>query len=275
MVDLVKIRKKAKEQARESSEASAAPVPPSEATPPAPEAAVPPPGDAPSPEPVAALSPEPPKAAAAKTKKGRQEVPPAKTRPAADAAPAGAQKSASSDDAVGEGRGRTKLDVFKDQAGTQRFGDEAGVAASAEDETLRELLTFSLAGENYAIDIESIVEITPPRDVTRIPNAEASVIGIISLRGTIVTVLDLRQILGHPPLKQRGDDDARIIVLERKGQTSGILVDRVFRVAKVARHELANHPVVSTAEHNAAIEGVFQHNEVLTIVLNLERLLTS
>jgi purine-binding chemotaxis protein CheW len=272
MVDLVKIRKKAREKAQEALEALATPAPPFEAPPPSAEPAAPP--QASSPKPVVASAPESPKSVVTKTKSSRQEAPPAKAKPAAVAAPADTPESASPDEAAGEGRSRTKLDAFKDQAGTQRFGEEA-VAASAEDETLRELLTFSLAGEHYAIDIESIVEITPPRDVTRIPNAEASVIGIISLRGTIVTVLDLRQILGHPPRTEREDDDARIIVLERKGQTSGILVDRVFRVAKVARHELASHPVVSTTEHNAAIEGVFQHKEVLTIVLNLERLLNS
>lgn len=269
MVDLVKIRKKAKEAQQAPPAADPAPAPPPAVTPPDPEPEVAEREQAAPPQLLEATGPEPSKAAAPK-KKGKSPQPkpeaPVELKPEA-----GAPESAPADATSAEAH--TKLEEFKSQAGTQRF-DEGAAAVGAPDESLRELLTFSLAGENYAIDIESIVEITPPRDVTRIPNADVSVIGIISLRGTIVTVLDLRQILGHPPLAS-GGEDARIIVLERKGQTSGILVDRVFRVAKVGPREIENHPVVSPAEHSAAIEGVFHHKGVLTIVLNLERLLNS
>lgn len=270
MVDLVKIRKKAKEaqQAPPAAEPQPVPAPPSGVASPDPEPEVPEREQKTAPQPVEPTVPGPSKPAAPK-KKGKTPEPKPES-PVESKPEAGAPESEA---AAPSAEAHTKLEEFKNQAGTQRFGEEEAAAGST-DEALRELLTFSLAGENYAIDIENIIEITPPREVTRIPNADASVIGIISLRGTIVTVLDLRQMLGHPPL-DGGGEDARIIVLERKGQTSGILVDRVFRVAKVGPREIESHPVVSPAEHNAAIEGVFHHKEVLTIVLNLERLLNS
>ena len=61
-----------------------------------------------------------------------------------------------------------------------------------------ELLTFVIAGEQYAIDIENVVEIVTTRPVTKIPNANESVLGILSLRGTIVILVDVRGSLGHP-----------------------------------------------------------------------------
>ncbi|MHB0968985.1 MAG: chemotaxis protein CheW [Thermoanaerobaculia bacterium] len=280
MVDLVKIRKKAKEKAQETAgDQQPAPAPPAAVTSPDPEPEIAEPEQPVAPEREQPVVPQPvetarsePSRAAAPKKKGKTPEPKSKTAVESKTED-GALESTPASAAGTVAHTSTKLETFKNQAGTQRFGTDAA-AADSSDEALRELLTFSLASENYAIDIESIVEITPPREVTRIPNAEASVIGIISLRGTIVTVLDLRQILGHSPLTG-GGEDARIIVLERKGQTSGILVDRVFRVAKVGPREIESHPVVSPAEHDAAIEGVFHHKGVLTIVLNLERLLKS
>src|SRR5260221_3803043 len=75
----------------------------------------------------------------------------------------------------------SKLDRFKEEAGKRREGFISSETVAATGELL-ELLTFLIAGEQYAIDIEHIVEIVPPRDVTRVPNADDSIVGIISLR---------------------------------------------------------------------------------------------
>ena len=64
-----------------------------------------------------------------------------------------------------------------------------------------------------------------------IPNADPSIVGIISLRGTIVTLLDARRKLRHPPAAAPGID-TRINVLEHHGETVGFEVDRVLRVVK-------------------------------------------
>lgn len=270
MVNLANIRKKAKEKRQEPPAGPDSTQTPAvtheDVTPVAAEAA-----SAPQPEPRAP-EPEAPKSGRSKDvapKKAAQEKAP-KTKAEEPESPEPADEP--EPELPQTHAARSKLDAFKESAGVNRFDGGAEAAAEGTGEALRELLTFGLAGEHYAIDIESIVEITPPRQATRIPNADPGVVGIISLRGTIVTVLNLRQILGHPSQVDSGPD-ARIIVLEQGGQTSGFLVDRVYRVAKIGRGALASAPVVSTAEQSAYIEGVFYHNNVLTIVLNLDRLL--
>ena len=60
-----------------------------------------------------------------------------------------------------------------------------------------------ISGEHYAVDIERIVEIVRPRPVTRIPNADPSVVGIVSLRGTIVTLVDVRERCATAPRRRR------------------------------------------------------------------------
>ena len=163
-----------------------------------------------------------------------------------------------------------KLAQFRENAGKKREGFiEEEAATSAGDQA--ELLTFVLAGEQYAVSIDHIVEIVTPRPATHIPNADRSIVGIMSLRGTIVTVVDVRQKLGHPP--RPGSSDTRTIVAERNGETLGFEVDRVLRVLKVGTSAIEPHPVVHTSEQSEAIRGVFRHANALTILLDLDKLL--
>ena len=164
----------------------------------------------------------------------------------------------------------TKLARFREEAGKKREGFiEEEAATSAGDQV--ELLTFVLAGEQYAVSIDHIVEIVTPRPATHIPNADRSIVGIMSLRGTIVTVVDVRQKLGHPP--RAGSSDTRTIVAERNGETLGFEVDRVLRVLKVGTSAIEPHPVVHASEQSQAIRGVFRHANALTILLDLDKLL--
>ncbi len=163
-----------------------------------------------------------------------------------------------------------KLAQFRETAGKKRDGFiEEEAATNAGDQV--ELLTFVLAGEQYAVSIDHIVEIVTPRPATHIPNADRSIVGIMSLRGTIVTVVDVRQKLGHPP--KPGSGDTRTIVAERNGETLGFEVDRVLRVLKVGTSAIEPHPVVHASEQSEAVRGVFRHANALTILLDLDKLL--
>ena len=123
-----------------------------------------------------------------------------------------------------------KLDQFKATAGQRREGlIERETETTSTDQI--ELLTFIIAGEQYAVSIEHLVEIIKPREATQVPNADPTIVGIISLRGTMVTVIDVRRKLRHPPAA--GANDARVIVVERAGEVLGFEVDRVLRVLKV------------------------------------------
>lgn len=166
-----------------------------------------------------------------------------------------------------------KLDRFKQEAGKRRVATEAA-AVLAQPAAQLELLTFIIAGEQYAVDIERIVEIVTPRPVTRIPNADASVVGIVSLRGTIVTLVDVRGKLHHP---QAGpaNADTRIVVVDYHNETVGFIVDRVLRVVKAAPGDIEPPPVVHASELDDSVRGVFRVAGALTILLDLDKLLDS
>jgi purine-binding chemotaxis protein CheW len=170
----------------------------------------------------------------------------------------------------------SKLDKFKQDAGKRRELEAA--TRDTIEEALPglqlELLTFVIAGEHYAVDIERIVEIVTPRPLTRIPNADTSVVGIISLRGTIVTLVDVRRKLRHP---DAGPDtpDTRIVVIDFRGEMVGFVVDRVLRVVKIARDAIEPHPVVHASELDESVRGVFRAGGALTILIDLDKLLDS
>jgi purine-binding chemotaxis protein CheW len=162
-----------------------------------------------------------------------------------------------------------KIVRFLETAGqrrTVRRVEETKVAAQLE------LLAFDMAGEHYAIDIESVVELITPRPITRIPNADSSIVGIFSLRGMIVTLIDARRRIGHG-VADAPDENVRIIVVQHGGENVGFLVDRVLRVVKIDSDSVDPHPVVHASEQDDAVRGVFRHGETLTMLLNLETLL--
>jgi purine-binding chemotaxis protein CheW len=162
-----------------------------------------------------------------------------------------------------------KLQKFLAVAGSQRFPEESIVETAADE---IELLTFILGAERYAIDIDDVVEISPARPATRVPNAERGTVGIFSLRGQIVTLLDIRSKLKQSAAK--GIKDPRIVVVRDGNGLAGFEVDRVLRPSKVSRNSIEPQPVVAPIEESEFVRGVIRGDESLTIVLDLAKLMT-
>jgi len=104
--------------------------------------------------------------------------------------------------------------------------------------TERELLVLWLDDDPYALPVERVREIVRLRPITPVPRVPAAVRGVLSLRGEIVQVIDLRQRLGLPG---SGDQSPRrrIVVLHGEdGQMTGLLVDRVSEVLRLREEDL-------------------------------------
>ena len=125
-------------------------------------------------------------------------------------------------------------DVLARAAARAREAREESVA-------LRELLCLEVGGEPYAVPIERVREIVRMGPLTKVPRAPELVLGVISLRGQIVQVLDLRRALSAPaPAPTRR---SRIVVLHSEtGEIAGWLVDGVTEVLRVPESELLPPP---------------------------------
>jgi len=114
----------------------------------------------------------------------------------------------------------------------------SGGPQSREDATLlREFLTFQLAGDPYAVPVERVREIVRLRPITPIPRVPEALRGVISLRGEVIEVVDLRLRLGLTPGEPTRA--SRIIVLHGEdGRMSGLLVDAVTDVLRVTEEAI-------------------------------------
>jgi chemotaxis signal transduction protein len=101
---------------------------------------------------------------------------------------------------------------------------------STPDLQARRFLLFGVAGRLCACDLDVVREIVPTRAATRLPGAPAWVCGIVNLRGTLLTVVDLAVRFGGAG---RADGGGSILVVEAAGKVFGIGVDDVRNVQAV------------------------------------------
>src|SRR5574344_2493899 len=94
----------------------------------------------------------------------------------------------------------------------------------AEDEVLQ-WVTFQLDNETYGINVMQVQEVLRYTEIAPVPGAPSYVLGIINLRGNVVTVIDTRQRFGLPPAEV--GDNTRVVIIEADKQVIGIMVDSV------------------------------------------------
>jgi len=134
-------------------------------------------------------------------------------------------------------------------------------------------LTFALGKEEYALDIRKIREIIKPREITDIPRVPDFILGIISLRGIIIPVFDLKQRLRLG----RGEitPDSRIVVCQSDKQIGGLLVDHISQVLNLPENRIEPPPAVLTGLDRELVEGVGRHQGRLMTLINLSNVLNA
>ena len=131
-------------------------------------------------------------------------------------------------------------------------------------------LTFLLGEEEYALSLEVVLELIKPRTYTDIPDVPEYVRGILSLRGEVVPVIDLRV-----RLKLGCGEESnyqRIVVCEGEEQSIGLLVDRITQVVRLAKDAIEQAPLVVKDGDNY-VSGVGRYQGRMLILLNPDEVL--
>jgi purine-binding chemotaxis protein CheW len=139
-----------------------------------------------------------------------------------------------------------------------------------------EYLAFGLAGETYAVEIAHVAEILRPPPITEVPRAPDTVLGVISVRGKLVTVVDLRRRFHLAPAAI--DRKTRILLADAgTGEQIGLLVDEVQQVWRLASEEIEPASVLGgeQAGHIAGIGRPVASDGAMLILLELRPILTS
>ena len=141
----------------------------------------------------------------------------------------------------------------------------------AEDSILQ-WVTFRLDNESYGINVMQVQEVLRHTEIAPVPGAPTYVLGIINLRGNVVTVIDTRQRFGLTPAPIT--DNTRIVIIEADKQVVGILVDSVAEGVYLRQSEIETAPNVGTDESAKFIQGVCNKNNELLILVDLEKMMT-
>ena len=145
---------------------------------------------------------------------------------------------------------------------------ETATALSVDLEDTEEVLSFYLGDEEYAVDLMNIREIMAPVAITSVPKTPPFIKGIISLRGIIIPVFDLRVRLGLSDAASTGQE--RFLVFSLEKGLMAVVADRVTEVMRIRKDDVEPPPstIRESSEH---LKGVTRFNGRLIIFLDVEK----
>ncbi|TGN10263.1 chemotaxis protein CheW [Leptospira ilyithenensis] len=135
---------------------------------------------------------------------------------------------------------------------------------------IEQFLTFTIEKEFFGIRLLLVHEILKPVLITRIPNVDEHILGVINLRGEIIPIIDLKKNFHQadteifPP--------SRIVVVMLNEKRCGILVDEVKQVVKVNREFISYTTDDLSLNYSKMVESVSRHDEHLILNLDLEQI---
>jgi len=130
----------------------------------------------------------------------------------------------------------------------------------------REVLTFRLGDEVYGLDLSWMREISKLRRITEVPQVPAFLLGIITLRGRVIPILDLRRRMALPTCEST--PHSRILIVEHEEEPFGLIVDQVLKVVRMVENQIESAPLPGGIESDF-LAGVARVDEELIVLLNL------
>jgi purine-binding chemotaxis protein CheW len=135
------------------------------------------------------------------------------------------------------------------------------------------MVTFSLAGKDYGVDIMNVKEIAKADKFTYVPNAASFVRGVYNLRGDIIPIVDLRSFF-HLPVEKRNDNLENMLILRIEDRVYGTIVDKIDKVVGINSESIQPpHPIFGDINIKF-ISGVVEKEGALYIILDVIRIFT-
>lgn len=131
-------------------------------------------------------------------------------------------------------------------------------------------LGFSLGEEQFGIPLLTVREVIGVPEITAIPQSPKHFLGIMNLRGQVISIIDLRQKLGITPKK---DAETAVVICDIGGSHLGIVVDSVDQVYSPNADEISEKPELEKSKASQSITGVYRNNKHLVLFLDIARTL--
>ena len=164
--------------------------------------------------------------------------------------------------------GEKDVSTAKVQAILEKRAQALARATEVETGETMQFVVFSLANETYGIPTGYVKEVQPLRDVSPVPCTPDFVVGVINIRGSIYSVVDIRQFLGVQ--KQEVTDLTKVILVDAAGLEVGVLADDVSGSMSIAMAEIKPSLATQATVKEEYIQGVTKD---MLIILNLDTLM--
>jgi purine-binding chemotaxis protein CheW len=137
---------------------------------------------------------------------------------------------------------------------------------------LVQLVTFTMAGETYALEIQQVEAIINLVPITRVPKAPPYIDGVINLRGEIVPVINTRNRLRLAPAEKKASNQIIILSFDEEKVKAGFLVDSVQEVIRLTESSIEAPTRVSESVDIEYLRGVGKIDNKIIILLNAHRI---
>ena len=144
---------------------------------------------------------------------------------------------------------------------------------NSQNEGTRQYLTFTLAEEQYAVNVDEVKEVLEFTSVTRVPRTQEFMRGVINLRGSVVPVIDLRLKFGMDATEKTIDTSIVVLEVDLGGTTItvGALADSVQEVISLDDEVIEPPPRIGTRVDTEFIRGIGKQDDRFIIVLDIDR----
>jgi purine-binding chemotaxis protein CheW len=154
----------------------------------------------------------------------------------------------------------------------ERF--ELPVEADADLGPTQRLILFRVGAEHLALPIAAVTEVRPLAPITRVPGAPPEVLGIVNLRGRVLTCCDLRLVIGQPQAALAPRARVLVLDLHEADLDVGLLVESIEQVVQIPRATLTDLRVPAAREGAAGyLQGVLNLDGIAVGLLDLARVL--
>lgn len=134
-------------------------------------------------------------------------------------------------------------------------------------------LTFIVDRQLYAMSIRHVVQIVSMQDISEIPDSADYLKGVITLRGSIIPVIDIRLRLGMP--EKAYDERTCIIVVSMGQREAGLIVDGVDAVVSFSEENIVPPPKITEHRTQGYLSGLGRLDDRVLLVVDIAKVLPS
>lgn len=136
---------------------------------------------------------------------------------------------------------------------------------------INKYICFNLGIEKYAIPLLTVKEVIRVPKITPVPQTAQHFLGIMNLRGQVISIMDLRKKLN---LKELNSQETTVMILNFGQNQLGVMVDCVNYVVSLLDSEISEKPVVQSQNNTDYIVGVYRKDNELILILDIAKALS-